>query len=319
MDWKKLLPIVGIILLIYVLWKFNIEKIIAVFSTLDPFWAALCFLSIPLWIIVLNIEWQIILRKQNIHVSYTYSLKNIFIGYFYGLTTPGGFGNYLRALYLREESNAPLPKCISNIITFNTIDLITLFILSSIGGLFLLGQYPYLFILSIVFLFSATAVFIFFIRQNKSKQLFEKLLRTQVFQTLQKYMNDPIETFYEDLPKLRDLRLPFLISFVAWFIFFSELCLIARLFDINVPFFTLFIILLITATIASVPVSIYGVGTRDAALVGLLSLYGVSPENCISFTLFWFTVFWLTPSIIGAFITLVEHRKLPSKPKINNR
>jgi len=316
MDWKKLLPIVGIILLIYVLWKFNIEKILAVFSTIDPFYAALCFLSVPFWLIVLNIEWQLILRKQNIHVSYTYSLKNIFIGYFYGFTTPGGFGNYLRALYLREESNAPLPKCISNIITFNTIDLITLFILSSIGGLFLLGQYPYLFILSLLFLFSVTAIFIFFIRQKKSKQLFEKLLQTQVFQALQRYMNDPIETFYEDLPRLRDLRLPFLISFVGWFIFFSELCLIAQLFDIHVPFLTLFFILLITATIASVPVSIYGVGTRDAALVGLLSLYSVSPENCISFTLFWFTVFWVTPSIIGAFITLVEQRKLPSKRKI---
>jgi uncharacterized protein (TIRG00374 family) len=107
-----------------------------------------------------------------------------------------------------------------------------------------------------------------------------------------------------------------MISFVGWLVFFSELYLIAQLFDIHVPFLTLFFILAITATIASIPISIYGLGTRDAALVALLSLYGVSPENCISFTLFWFTVFWVTPSIIGAFITLLEHKKLPSKPKI---
>ncbi len=129
-------------------------------------------------------------------------------------------------------------------------------------------------------------------------------------------MDDPMETFYEDLPSFKSLRLPFLISFVGWFVFFSELYLIAQLFDIHVPFLTLFFILAIAATIASIPISIYGLGTRDAALIALLSLYSVSPENCISFTLFWFTVFWVTPSIIGAFITLLEHKKLPAKPKI---
>lgn len=313
MDWKKLLPIAGIIILIYILWRFNIEKILAVLSSIDPFYATLCFLSIPFWLIVINIEWQLIQKQQHIHVSFTYSLKNTFIGYFYGFITPGGFGNYLRALYLKQESNVPLPKCISNIITFNTVDLITLFVLSSIGGLFLLGQYPYLFLLSILLLITITGIFIFFLRQKKSKQLFEKLLKTQIFQTIQGFTDDPLETFYEDLPHFKNLRLPFLVSFFSWFVFFSELYFIAQLFDIHVPFLTLFFICAITATIAAIPISLYGLGTRDAALVALLSAFNVSPENSISFTLFWFTVFWVTPSIIGAFITLFEHKKLPTR------
>jgi len=72
----------------------------------------------------------------------------------------------------------------------------------------------------------------------------------------------------------------------------------------------------ISATVAAIPISVHGVGTRDATLVALLSIYNISPENSISFTLFWFTVFWVTPSIIGAFITLFEHKKLPGKPKV---
>jgi len=313
MDWKKLLPIVGIILLVYVLWRFNVEKILAVFSTIDPFYAVLCFLSMPLWLVIINIEWQLILKQQHIHVSFTYSLKNCFIGYFYGFITPGGFGNYLRALYLKKESNAPLPKCISNIITFNTIDLITLFIFGSIGGLFLLGQYPYLIILSLLLLFSITGIFVFFLRQKKSKQLFEKLLKTQIFQTIQGFTDDSLETFYEDLPNFKNLRLPFLISLISWFVFFSQLYFIAQLFNIHVPYLIMFFMCAIAATIAAIPISLYGVGTRDAALAVLLSVYNVSPENSISFTLFWFTIFWVTPSIIGAFVTLIEHKKLPSR------
>jgi len=315
MDWKKLLPIAGIILFIYVLWRFNVGKIISVFSTIDPFYAAVSFLSLPLFVLVINLEWQILLKKQKIHVSFWYTFKNYFIGYFYGFITPGGFGNYLRALYLREESNTPLPKCISNIVTLNTIDLIALFIISSIGGLFLLGRYPYLLLISLASLIVVTAIFIFFLRQKKSKQLFEKLLNTQIFQTIQRFMDDPIETFYEDLPGFKDLVLPFLISFLSYVVFFTELYFIAQLFGISVPYSTLFFMFAISATVAAIPISVHGVGTRDATLVALLSIYNISPENSISFTLFWFTVFWVTPSIIGAFITLVENKKLPPRKK----
>ncbi len=52
MDWKKLLPVAGIIILVYILWRFNVGKILAVFSTIDPLYVALCFLSIPFWLIV---------------------------------------------------------------------------------------------------------------------------------------------------------------------------------------------------------------------------------------------------------------------------
>ena len=316
MNWKKLLPIAGIILLIYVLWRFDVGKIFSVFSTINPFYIILAFLSLIPYILVINLEWQILQRKQNIHVSYWYSLKNYFIGYFYGFITPGGLGNYLRALYLREESKTPLPKCISNIVTLNSIDLIALFIISSIGGIFLLGRYPYLLAISIVFLIAATTIFIFFIRQKKSKQLFERLLKTQIFQTAQRFMDDPIETFYEDLPRFRDLWLPFLISFLSYVVFFTELYLIAQLFGITVPYLTLFFMVAISATVATIPISVHGVGTRDATLVALLSMYNISPENSVSFTLFWFTVFWIAPSIVGAFITLIENKKLPDRKKI---
>jgi uncharacterized protein (TIRG00374 family) len=313
MDWKKLLPIAGIILFIYVLWRFNVEKILAVFSTINPFYAALCFLSLPLYLIVVNIEWQLILKKQNINVSFRYSFKNYFIGYFYGFITPGGLGNYLRALYLKQESNTPLPKCLSNILTLNTIDLIALFILSSIGGLFLLGRYPYLLLISLLSLIIVSVLFVFFLRQKKSKKLFEKLLKTQIFQTVQRFMDDPIDTFYEDLPSFKDLRLPFLISFLSYVVFFTELYFIAQLFGISVPYLTLFFMFAISATVAAIPISIQGLGTRDVTFVALLSMYNVSPENSISFTLFWFTVFWITPSVIGTFITLMEHKKLPAR------
>lgn len=315
MDWKKLLPVFGIVLLVYVLWKFNVGKILSVFATLDPLYGVLCFLGMPVIMLIVTVEWQMVLKRQCIHVSFVYSLKNFFIGYFYGFITPGGFGAYLRALYLKHESKAPLPKCVSNIITFNTLDYISLFLLGSIGGLFLLGQNLYLLVLVLILLFSAIALLVFFLRQKASKHLFERLLRTQIFQFIQRYMDDSIESFYEDLPTFRSLLLPFLVSFFSWFVFFTELYVIAQLFSIHVPYGTFVFMVAIAATIATIPISLYGLGTRDATLVGLLSLYNVPPENSVSFTLFWFVIFWITPSIIGAVITVLESKKLPARKK----
>jgi uncharacterized protein (TIRG00374 family) len=315
MDWKKLLPVFGVVLLVYVLWRFNVEKILAVFATINPLYLALCFLGMPVIMLVVTIEWQMVLKRQCIRVSFAYSLKNFFIGYFYGFITPGGLGAYLRALYLKYESKAPLPKCVSNILTLNTLDYISLFILGSIGGLFLLGNNPYLLVLILILLFSTIAFFIFFLRKKTSKHLFERLLRTQIFQLIQRYMDDSIESFFEDLPTFRSLLLPFLVSFFSWFVFFTELFLIAQLFAIHVPYITFMFLLAIAATIATIPISLYGLGTRDAALVALLSMYNVQPENSISFTLFWFVIFWVVPSIIGAVITVLESKKLPPRKK----
>jgi len=313
MDWKKLLPVFGIVLLVYVLWRFNVGKILSVFATLNPLYGALCFLGMPVIMLIVTVEWQMVLKRQCIHVSFAYSLKNFFIGFFYGFITPGGFGAYLRALYLKHESKAPLPKCVSNIITFNTLDYISLFLLGSIGGLFLLGQNPYLLVLILILLFSAIALLVFFLRQKTSKHLFERLLRTQIFQFIQGYMDDSIESFYEDLPTFRSLLLPFLVSFFSWFVFFTELYFISQLFGIHVPYVTFIFMVAIAATIATIPISLYGLGTRDATLVALLSLYNVPPENSVSFTLFWFVIFWITPSIIGAVITVLESKKLPAR------
>jgi hypothetical protein len=284
-----------------------------VFATLNPLYGALCFLAMPVIMLIVTVEWQMVLKRQCIHVSFVYSLKNFFIGFFYGFITPGGFGAYLRVLYLKHESKAPLPKCVSNIITFNTLDYISLFLLGSIGGLFLLGQNPFLLVLILILLFSAIALLVFFLRQKTSKHLFERLLRTQIFQFIQRYMDDSIESFYEDLPTFRSLLLPFLVSFFSWFVFFTELYFIAQLFNIHVPYLTFIFMVAIAATIATIPISLYGLGTRDATLVALLSLYNIPPENSVSFTLFWFMIFWITPSIIGAFITVLESKKLPAR------
>jgi len=150
MNLKKLLPIIGIIILLFIIATLDLNEIYVVFSNINPIYSFLCFFAILPVVILTNIQWQILLKKQRIHVSFFYSLKNIFIGYFYGFISPGGIGAYTRSLYLEHESSAPLGKCLSNIIIFNTIDYLSLLLLGAIGAVLLSSIYPNLFVVIIV-------------------------------------------------------------------------------------------------------------------------------------------------------------------------
>ena len=313
MQLKKLLPVIGIIVLIIILTTLDFGKILSIFSSINPWHSFLSFFAIVPLLILANIEWQILLKKQKIHVGFLYSLKNFFIGYFYGFITPGAFGAYTRALYLEEESKVPLPKCISNIIIYNTIEYLSLLLPGAIGAIFLSSIYPYLFYTIIVIMVVVIALFLFFFKKERSKILFTKMVKSRIFAAVKDRLEGSIDSFYEDLPRFKDVLLPFGISLFGWIIKYIEFYLIAQLFSITVPFVYFLLIMAVADVIASIPISIYGLGTREAALIPLFSMFSTSTitnEQIVSLSLFWFVIIWLSPSVIGAVITAVETRKM---------
>jgi ubiquinone/menaquinone biosynthesis C-methylase UbiE len=154
------------------------------------------------------------------------------------------------------------------------------------------------------------SVLIFFLKKEKSKIVFSKLIQTRIFASVKDRLAGSLDSFYEDIPKFKDVILPFLLSLAGWIFRFTELYLISKLFSIDVPFIYFILIIAVANVIASMPISIYGLGTRDASLITMFLAFGIIPEKIISLSLFWFAVIWLTPSIFGAFVTFYETKKL---------
>ncbi len=65
-------------------------------------------------------------------------------------------------------------------------------------------------------------------------------------------------------------------------------------------------IISIVNIIASIPITLYGLGTREIALISLFSIFNIFPEKIVSLSLFWFLIIWLIPSIFGGIITIRE-------------
>ena len=135
----------------------------------------------------------------------------------------------------------------------------------------------------------------------------------KLFSSYKDKWDNHIDTVYEELPRVRDLIFPFFVAVVGWIVWFSEIYLISKLFGIDVPYHYFILIVAVANIIASMPISIYGLGTREIALIGLFSIYFISPEKIVSLSLFWFVLIWVFPSIIGAGVTIFESKNYKVK------
>jgi len=310
MNFKRILPVIGIIILIAILFTVDFGKIFSIFSNLNPLYSFLSFFIVVPLLILANIEWRLILRKQKIKVGFWYSIKNFFIGYFYGFITPGAWGAYTRSIYLAKESGAPLPKCVSNIIIFNTIEFIAMLSVGAVGAIYLSYIFPYLFYTIIVVMIIIISLFVFFFKTERSKKIFVKIVEMRIFASLRNRVEGSIYTFFDDLPRFKDVIFPFSISILGWIVKYVILFYIAKMFSINLAFIDFIFIMAVVDVIASIPVSIYGLGTREASMIAMFSIFGIAKEPIVSLSLFWFVIIWLTPSIVGAIITFFETKKL---------
>jgi hypothetical protein len=315
MSIKKLLPIIGVLLLFYILTTIDIEKIIQIFININVWYALISLCAIVPVLLLFNYEWQLILKKHKIHVSYGYSLKNILIGYFYSFITPGGVGGYTRAIYLKDESGEPIQKCFVNILIITTIDYLTLLSIGVLAGFFLSSIVPSLFLIFLFIFIAIISLLLFFIQQDLGKTFFTKLLQTKLLTAYKDKWYAHIDNLYKDIPTIKDLIFPIIISLIGWLFLFTELYVISTLFSINIPFYYFILVIAITNVIALLPITIHGFGTREVAIIGLFSIFNIPQENALGFSFFWYISIWLIPSIIGSIITLNETRKNPSITK----
>ena len=310
MNYKKVLPVIGLVLLFFILSTLDFQKISVIFLNINPLYPFLAFFAIVPLIFLVNIEWQILLKKQKIHVRFFYSLKNIFIGYFYGFVSPGGLGGYTRVLYLKDKSKAPLLKCFSNIVIFNTIEYFSLLLLGVIGALLLISRFPAVFLLTIGMIV-VVVILAWFFFGKKRINFFNRIIQSRVFTVMiREKLEESTDFFYEDLPGFRDIFLPFCLSILGWILSFVEMYIIARfLFSIDVPLVYFVLMMAVGDVVASLPVTVYGLGTREAMLIALFSVFNVGREEIVSLSLFWFVVVCLIPSIIGAVVVFFESRE----------
>ena len=300
----KLFPIIGIIIFIYIINDIGIEKIGSAFSSipLEYFLLAL-LLFIPRWLLS-SYKWYFISKKQKMDFKLFFLSKIFLITLFLGSITPGAIGLHIRIYYLKTKSKASLEKCLTNSLIESGLSLITGLLIAFIGSIILIELYPELPIIILPFFIFYLSVFIVLLEKRGGSKLFNILIRPFIPERYKTSIDKSVESLYQDIPKIKDMLIPFLIEIIVWIFAAIQVYIIAQAFLINITFYEFILISIISVVISNIlPISIGGLGIREGAFVFLLSKFGVQSEVAFVISISGFLVKILIPGLIGLIIS----------------
>jgi len=305
---KKIVPIMGIFILIYLIIDIGVENIVATFLKISPIYVVVAAaLTFPR-LLIRNTQWQLLLKKQKIQVSFVKSLKIFLIGYFYGSITPGYLGQMIRIPYMKDATKEPLGKLFVNSTIETAVHGLSLYIMMLIGAFFVAEQYPEIFFGACVFVGTSVLIYAFFIKKERGEKTFHFMIKLFIPKRFAGHMGQFVDTFYNDFPRIRDYILPFLLGIPAWVIIYSQIYILGLSLDIEVPYFLFLVLYPIANIIAFIPISAAGIGTREATLVFLFSLFGVAPEKAVVLSLAGHLLTDVLTGFYGFIISLTESR-----------
>jgi len=302
--WRKFLPLAGLLVLIVIIHKIGFVNILDTIK--DVCWSRLIilpFLIISVFMVQTG-KWNIILRLQRIEIEYKKLFQIIMIGMFYASFTPGQLGGFVKIKYLRDCSGRTLSECSSSILIDKVIDLITLCFFAALGSV-ILARHLYLII--IPFLIIPLLFTIVFIALDKDRmaKIFRFILPTSLIPKKRKLkLGNAFNLFYRTIPKKKKLLLPFLLSMLTWLLIYTQLFVVARAFFININYCIFIFIMPLVSLVALIPITVSGVGTREAALLMILSTYGVTPEKTVGMSLLNLVLCIYFPALIGGILSI---------------
>lgn len=312
MLWKKIkkyLPFIGIILFVYLLIKLNIGKILEQVLEINKFYLIVALLLVLFYLLFQTLKWHVLARKQKIPVPFRESFKINLMSNFYGLVTPGKLGAVMRAEYLKKYSN--IGKGLSNFVIDKALDLTSLFSLAIILGFFVLRERLNLMFMTymIILFFILLVTFFIFYNKKRSKFLLEIVHRKLIPQKMKEKAKETFDSFYEDLPKKGALISVFILNLVAWIVNYVVVYFVALSLGIEINFIYFIAIYPIATLVAQIPITISGLGTREATLIGLFGLFGIGAVKVFSMSLIGLFIMAVFPSLIAIFLILKERNQ----------
>jgi len=237
-------------------------------------------------------RWQIILESIGYNLPFKNCLYLTLAAFPFLTIMPSQSGDIVKSIFLKDK--IPVSKTVGTILTEKFFDLLILIMFTFIGLLF----FPRKGILIIIVAMSTTLLFIFFIphRTIIRKKLLGRLIGKKIL--------SKISNLFLSLKVLLDKK-NFLLkiinySLVSWLMNLIEISFLFYALNIKIPFIFVLGNIPIAIFVSFIPVTLGGMGIRDAAIIYLFSDYASNAQLMGVGLLFSFFRYWLI-SIAGLF------------------
>jgi len=299
----------GFLAFAFLIWYVGPRNLLqALAGTRFSYLLAALVLNLPL-IALKTWRWQVLLLGAGIHLPFAAAWRAYAASIFVGCLTPGRLGEFIKAAYVSKSSGEVAAKALPSVLIDRLYDLYFLLVIGLIG-LFhysLAGDQASLLTLTLL------AGVLFALPVIISTARLGKWLRQSP--AIAKLKTSWRETLLEIHSQLASLTYTILVrgfglTALAYLVFFFQCQLGAWGTGVRIPFLDLVLVMSITNLLTFLPVSISGIGVRDASLIVLLARFGIGQGQAVAFSLAILVIFYVGGILLGGICWVWEPVKL---------
>jgi len=279
MKLKFMLRLIGpLIFIILVYFYVDLKKLKEIIYALRwPYFCISVALNPPL-IFLRSHRWRILLAEYDIEYSRWQCFKIYFVE-MVAINVVATVGTFAKAVYLKRDGHGFLRPLLS-IIAEKYFDYLLplIFGLTSVLMVWLkldsnLGLVLFSLATCLAFWPARHAILLL------AAHLFPKRLKAMFLKK-----NWHIEDYLVKIFQSLNFKI-YIYSVSAFALYFASIYYLARGLNLDLTFFQVVLIMTITSLIAFIPISFFGIGTRDAGLLAVFSFFGHSPEQAVALSM----------------------------------
>jgi uncharacterized protein (TIRG00374 family) len=276
------------------------SSIVTVLRSVDPARLAIAPVLIAAILLLRGVRWLYLMRRIGIDYTLSRSVVVWTIGFFASAVTPAKVGDAVRAVYVHNETDATFGESLLTVFIDRLWDLMTV-LAAGIVTLFLFSHY-YIEIPSIWIVVTAVVVVFAVLYMLLSKGLMRRVVKP-LFDLIvpEKYklrFSINFHSFYDSLHVYRQggraMAVVAALTLCYWTLVFLLAFYVTWLLRIDVG-----LRMPIVTLVELLPISVSGLGTRDATVIYFFSLVGAASAQAVGFSIAYVLIGTYLTSLVG--------------------
>ena len=300
----------GVIGFFIILSRIDVHKLSTLIKEADLGYLGIAFALIIPIALAAAWRWRLLLKAQGILFSAKDLTLMYLSGLYVGMITPGRLGEFIKVYYLKERGFS-LEQSLFSVLLDKLFDLLFLLLVGYLAMFSLFHVFEReLIVLSILIVIPLLIGILLWLRKELGLRIFGRSLDYLVPDKIKKSVKFDLKDFGQQFKCLNPgvLLTASLITTFCWLVYYLQLYLLAYSLGINISVRNLIIFVTIASLVSLIPITISGLGTRDATLILLFGTIGLSKESAVAFAFFILCI-----AISTAIITFPAWLKRPIK------
>lgn len=289
---KFILQMIGPLIFFYIIFQIDYLALLEVTRIVVIPLLLLSAVLMILEIIIKSWRWKAILAALGIRIAKLKSVELFWLGAFVGVITPGKVGELIKVYFLNNKGY-DIFRSFFSVIIDRIIDIAFLLFLGILIFFFYLQAIGiYLSLFALIFLLLIITVLILINKESRINKLFSCFIENIIPFDLNNYNRFTFNKFWYGIRSLKKENVVYFIVylFIGWLFYFLSRYAIALSIGLELSFINVVVISVSVAIVSALPISIAGLGTREAVIIYFFNMFGLSLETALVFSLLIFAV-----------------------------